>query len=285
MGSLREFDAGVQGRKKLALVVAIAALVTACAGIVYLAAGRAPDGDMGNELNAPSDQKSQEAKAVYEPVHLSPEEAVGQPAHHAPALLPEEESKERDGAGKHGRTRDGGAAVLPTGTERQNATDEVSFFKPDHRRGDDDKKTHSLHNETPRRHNETLRLHNETRNGSSEREGHNHSDHQRHHHHKECAGGPAAACSCIVECQVFKDQGRSCDHKDHKERQAMVASLIQESLQDHHDMCSGMRCISKCAKQLGCLDEKVQSDCILVEKSYERHRQPHDPSCNLECDV
>mmetsp|Transcript_36230 Transcript_36230/g.115271 ORF Transcript_36230/g.115271 Transcript_36230/m.115271 type:complete len:353 (+) Transcript_36230:96-1154(+) len=103
------------------------------------------------------------------------------------------------------------------------------------------------------------------------------------HEHKACAGGPASACECMLQCEVFGAAPEKCKRRSHADKRKLVDQLIKSTMLSHHDMCAGMRCIKNCAQELGCLDEKVQQDCGIVETNYEMHRLPSEPRCKLHC--
>lgn len=110
-----------------------------------------------------------------------------------------------------------------------------------------------------------------------------HEDKNADHDHKTCKGHSRAACVCILTCEVFGKRPDLCGGKNHSRKKELVDNLIQKSMRDHRDMCDGMRCIKRCAEQLGCLDEKVRQDCRLVEEHYEAHRRLPEPECNIGC--
>uniref|UniRef100_A0A7S1PW44 Uncharacterized protein n=1 Tax=Alexandrium catenella TaxID=2925 RepID=A0A7S1PW44_ALECA len=109
-------------------------------------------------------------------------------------------------------------------------------------------------------------------------------DKQHHPHLSECRGGAEAACSCILACKVFGGSAEPCGGEGHAVKKRTVDDLIQKSVADHRDMCEGMRCIKDCAARLGCMDDKVRRDCLVVEKNYELHRNLREPGCHLNCE-
>lgn len=286
-GSLREFDAGAQSRKKLALVAAITTIVLAAAGICYLAAGQAPGGTASEALPPPASQHDQRGQATSDIVG---HEDLTQPAATvAPSHLTDVHSQSRPqpdgpaGVRDHGRKS---STAPPEEAEEPDSNDHIGLNESAGSDEESDKtnsdrnKTLDGGNKTPDGGNETPDGGNETLDSSNETL----DNHSHRHHHENCSSEHEAACVCIASCRVFGADPKSCNEKDHRERQAMVAGLIQESMHDHYDMCNGMRCIKKCAEELGCLDKKVLSDCRLVQKSYERQRQPSDPPCELDCE-
>jgi len=170
----------------------------------------------------------------------------------------------------------------------EHALRETTTAAPEPARRHEEHKHHRVHDrETELEEEEEVPHHNKSHHNESHHNEshHNESRHNRthDHDHKTCKGGPAAACSCILSCDVFGANPEACDGHNSTDKRLMVDKLIQKSMQDHHDMCNGMRCIKKCAELLGCLDEKVRDDCALVEKNYELHRRLPEPGCDLRC--
>mmetsp|Transcript_58669 Transcript_58669/g.182241 ORF Transcript_58669/g.182241 Transcript_58669/m.182241 type:complete len:216 (-) Transcript_58669:245-892(-) len=101
--------------------------------------------------------------------------------------------------------------------------------------------------------------------------------------HLQCNGGPLAACQCMLRCRIFGGNTSHCSGHSHNETKDLVDGLILKTMLSHRNMCEGMRCIKNCAKELGCLDEKVQEDCRLIELNYAANRMKNDPECHLHC--
>eukprot|EP00421_Protoceratium_reticulatum_P017498 CAMPEP_0168383176 /NCGR_PEP_ID=MMETSP0228-20121227/13770_1 /TAXON_ID=133427 /ORGANISM="Protoceratium reticulatum, Strain CCCM 535 (=CCMP 1889)" /LENGTH=275 /DNA_ID=CAMNT_0008396323 /DNA_START=29 /DNA_END=856 /DNA_ORIENTATION=+ len=116
----------------------------------------------------------------------------------------------------------------------------------------------------------------------SHKKAHKNTTHHDHKH-KDCAGGPAAACECLLRCEVFSSAPEHCSGRDHRGKRELVNKLIKSTMLNHSNMCEGMRCIRDCAESLGCMDSKVREDCDIVEKNYDMHRGHSDPPCELHC--
>mmetsp|Transcript_125831 Transcript_125831/g.367730 ORF Transcript_125831/g.367730 Transcript_125831/m.367730 type:complete len:217 (+) Transcript_125831:74-724(+) len=125
---------------------------------------------------------------------------------------------------------------------------------------------------------------NETEVNATERKELDHKKAHHGHHHQQCSGGPAAACECMLKCEVFGGNVSHCGGHDHNATRELVDQLIQRTMLSHKTMCEGMRCIKECAKELDCLDEKVMKDCHVVQKSYEDAKFEADAPCDLQCD-
>mmetsp|Transcript_177413 Transcript_177413/g.431548 ORF Transcript_177413/g.431548 Transcript_177413/m.431548 type:complete len:259 (-) Transcript_177413:271-1047(-) len=127
-------------------------------------------------------------------------------------------------------------------------------------------------------------------NDDIEKERHEHNQTRKEHHgheHKDCEGGPHAACKCMLKCEVFGGDVSMChsgDKQDHNETRTKVDKLIASTMLSHRNMCDGMRCIRDCAQELGCLDEKVMTDCSIVKKNYADNKMDSDPDCELSCE-
>mmetsp|Transcript_177412 Transcript_177412/g.431546 ORF Transcript_177412/g.431546 Transcript_177412/m.431546 type:complete len:218 (-) Transcript_177412:271-924(-) len=116
---------------------------------------------------------------------------------------------------------------------------------------------------------------------------HNASEQHPGHEHKDCEGGPLAACECMMKCEVFGGNVSKChtgNHHNHSHVRSKVDTLISNKMLSHRNMCEGMRCIRDCAQELGCLDEKVMTDCSIVKKNYADNKMDSDPDCELSCE-
>jgi len=131
-----------------------------------------------------------------------------------------------------------------------------------------------------KRANETRQSH---RNGTNETGSEHEHEHEHEHDHKRCAGGPAAACECMLKCEVFGGNVSRCAGHSHNETKALVDGLILKTMLSHRSMCDGMKCIRDCAEALGCLDSKVVEDCHIIKRSYAESKRESDPDCHLHC--
>jgi len=89
----------------------------------------------------------------------------------------------------------------------------------------------------------------------------------------ECQGGPAAACHCLLQCEVFGHNSTKCNER--ADKHAVVDSVVQQSLLQPGSQCDGMGCVVACSKQLGCLSAAIQGKCRNVMKK--------DAACSADC--
>mmetsp|Transcript_103136 Transcript_103136/g.199826 ORF Transcript_103136/g.199826 Transcript_103136/m.199826 type:complete len:157 (-) Transcript_103136:184-654(-) len=89
----------------------------------------------------------------------------------------------------------------------------------------------------------------------------------------ECQGGPAAACQCLLRCEVFGGNASKCDHN--KDKHAVVDAVVQTSLTQPGSQCDGMGCVVACSKELGCLSKAIKDKCRSVVRK--------DASCHADC--
>uniref|UniRef100_A0A7S4RJZ3 Uncharacterized protein n=1 Tax=Alexandrium monilatum TaxID=311494 RepID=A0A7S4RJZ3_9DINO len=169
----------------------------------------------------------------------------------------------------------------PTERVHPEEDDHARVHRNQQRHGDDH---HAKEHHGKRHH----RGHNRT--NETHRHGHNHTTHHRHNHtnrthhmHKRCTGGPSAACECMLKCKVFGVNTLHCAGRSASETKEIVDALLVRTMLSHKTLCEGMRCIKECAKELGCLDRKVVSDCHILEKSYAQSKSDTDPECHLQC--
>mmetsp|Transcript_98440 Transcript_98440/g.273847 ORF Transcript_98440/g.273847 Transcript_98440/m.273847 type:complete len:218 (-) Transcript_98440:133-786(-) len=127
--------------------------------------------------------------------------------------------------------------------------------------------------------------HNASHHNKSHQQKHLHNLTIQDHDHRDCAGGPLAACSCLLKCAVFGGSPTPCEGKNHSRKRELADRFIQKSMKHPRDMCEGMRCITECAARLGCLDRKVRADCRMVEEHFEQQRKLPEPGCNLDCEA
>jgi len=113
---------------------------------------------------------------------------------------------------------------------------------------------------------------------------------KKEHKHLVCKGGAAAVCECLFSCEIFGNQPGKCDSA---EKVQLLDSLVQKALSSTATACTGMQCITRCSKRLGCYDEKVQGDCRSLKERTEAMKEltegmsegESSGTCNLECDA
>eukprot|EP00440_Ansanella_granifera_P001091 gb/GFBE01001174.1/.p1 GENE.gb/GFBE01001174.1/~~gb/GFBE01001174.1/.p1 ORF type:complete len:148 (+),score=34.69 gb/GFBE01001174.1/:1-444(+) len=93
----------------------------------------------------------------------------------------------------------------------------------------------------------------------------------------ECAGGSLSVCECLLRCNVFGGQPGQCQkHEDHN---AIVDAAVRDAMVQEGSECTGMQCVVKCAKELGCMDNAVKARCMNVK----RLSGTSDTPCDVDC--
>mmetsp|Transcript_82701 Transcript_82701/g.261206 ORF Transcript_82701/g.261206 Transcript_82701/m.261206 type:complete len:148 (+) Transcript_82701:91-534(+) len=92
---------------------------------------------------------------------------------------------------------------------------------------------------------------------------------------KPCDGGELASCQCLLGCSTLGASPSQCqaDGDMHK----LVMEVIGDALTKHGSAaeCDGMKCVVRCASQLGCLSSPIRENCIKATWNHE--------SCHINC--
>merc|ERR1719362_1388879 len=92
-----------------------------------------------------------------------------------------------------------------------------------------------------------------------------------------CRGGSLAACSCLLQCEVFGGEAWRCEQEEDAVAEADAA--VQSALKQRNPKteCDAMGCVVSCAKRLGCLGETVRRRC--------ERNQIENADCDVDCNA
>mmetsp|Transcript_15694 Transcript_15694/g.43383 ORF Transcript_15694/g.43383 Transcript_15694/m.43383 type:complete len:179 (-) Transcript_15694:104-640(-) len=90
-----------------------------------------------------------------------------------------------------------------------------------------------------------------------------------------CESSEAAACECLLACDIFGGDTSGCKKEGHEKRAVDLAVYAAMTKNASGAQCPGIRCIFECAKRMDCHVKAIEKKCLEVIEE--------DETCDIEC--
>jgi len=91
-------------------------------------------------------------------------------------------------------------------------------------------------------------------------------------------------CECLLSCKVFGEDSSQCSTQEGAPLDSVVRGVVTDARGNKDSggdfgkvdmVCEGIKCIVKCAQQVGCLSEDIMGKCYNLEQ--------REPNCKVDC--